>query len=247
MIHCKLDWIKSKPIAHRGLHGNEIPENSVAAFENALTHNLPIELDVQLTSDKKIIVFHDDSFLRLTGVDKYVNLSSWDSIKEYRINHTSQTIPLLSDVLDLVNGKVPLLIETKNFYRPNALEENLVELLKSYRGEFAVQSFNPLAVRWLKNNAPEIMRGQISARFREMPVPLHYKYILRNLTLNFTAKPHFINYNIDDLPYLPVELYRNHGLPILSWTVQTKAQLLKARELCDNFVFEKLSPEDIVK
>lgn len=242
-----MNWIKSKPIAHRGLHGNEIPENSIAAFENALAFNLPIELDVQLTNDKKIIVFHDDNFLRLTGIDKFVNLTNWDSIKQYRINNTSHAIPLLSDVLDLVNGKVPLLIETKNFSRPNALEENLVDILKSYKGEFAVQSFNPLAVRWLKNNAPEIMRGQISARFREMPVPLHFKYILRNLTLNFTAKPHFINYNIDDLPYLPVELYRNHGLPILAWTVKTKAQLFKARELCDNFVFEKLSPEDIVK
>ncbi len=183
----------------------------------------------------------------MTGNDKIVSKCRLIEIKNLSLLNTPELIPIFTELLEEIDGRIPLLIEIKNFTRPGIFEETVLRNLQNYSGEYALQSFNPLTVRWLKLNAPKVLRGQISSRFKEMPVPLHYKYMLRNLTLNFTAKPDFINYNIDDLPYLPVELYRNYGIPILAWTVKTKAQLKKAKELCDNFVFEKLSPEDIVK
>lgn len=242
-----MDWLKEKPIAHRGLHSKDgIPENSYAAFKSAIELGLPIEIDVRLTGDKKVIVFHDENCVRMTGEDKLISSEDWNGLSHLKLSGTNETIPLFAEVLEYINGRVPLLIEIKNFGKPDTFEETVVRNLINYKGEFALQSFNPLTVRWLKVNAPQIIRGQISSRFRELPVPLHYKYVLRNLTLNFTAKPHFINYNIDDLPYLPVELYRNYGLPILAWTVKTKTQLKKAKDLCDNFVFENLDPSELL-
>ncbi len=243
-----LNWLKSKPIAHRGLHNNaDRPENSFAAFNAAIEKGLPFELDLQFTKDEKIVVFHDENLERMTNIKKTIAEINFSELRGYRLKGSNESIPLLSELLEHVNERVSLLIELKNFARPNNFEMKVIEQLKSYKGEFALQSFNPLTVRWLKLNAPEIIRGQISSRFRGLPVPLHYKYMLRNLTLNFSAKPHFINYNIDDLPYLPVELYRNHGIPILAWTVKTKAQLSKANELADNFVFEDLDPSELVR
>lgn len=243
-----MNWLKEKPIAHRGLHNqNNRPENSYAAFNFAIENNFPIELDLQFTADKKLIVFHDENFKRMTGIDKNVLTSTYDEIKNFNLLETEERIPLFTELLKHINGQVPLLIEIKNFARPNGFERSLVDIMKNYKGEFALQSFNPLTIRWLKINAPDIIRGQISSRFKELPVPLHYKYILRNLTLNFTAKPHFINYNIDDLPYLPVELYRHYGLPILAWTIRNQDQLKKAEDLCDNFVFEGFLPTNHAK
>jgi len=241
-----LNWLKNNPIAHRGLHNNQDkPENSYAAFNFAIENNFPIELDLQITSDKKLIVFHDDSLLRMTGVDKNVISTSYDEIKTYKLLNTNEQIPLFAEFLEHINSRIPLLIEIKNFNLPNSYEETVIHELESYKGEYAIQSFNPLTVRWLKINAPQITRGQIASKFRGSPVPHPYKYFLRNLALNFTAKPHFINYNIDDLPYLPVELYRNYGIPILAWTIKTKIQLEKAKDLCDNFVFENFNPSEL--
>ncbi|MCZ7601325.1 MAG: glycerophosphodiester phosphodiesterase family protein [Melioribacteraceae bacterium] len=242
-----LNWIKETPIAHRGLHNTtDKPENSFSAFDAALKNNLPIEIDLQITSDNKLIVFHDDNFLRMVGFDKQVNQVTSQEIRKFQLVNTSEKIPFFLEFLEYINGRVPILIEIKNFARPGKFEEIVIENLSNYQGQFALQSFNPLTVRWLKINKPEIPRGQISSKFREMPVPLHYKYMLRNLTLNFSAKPHFINYNIDDLPYLPVELYRNYGIPILAWTIKTESQLAKAKDLADNFVFEQIPLEKIL-
>ncbi len=243
-----MKWLRKIPIAHRGLHNSsDRPENSYAAFDYAVENNFPIELDLQITADEKLIVFHDENLSRMTGVEQNVNTAKLEEIKKLRLLNSNQTIPLFCELLEHINGNVPLLIEIKNFARPNSFEEKVISDLKNYKGEFALQSFNPLTIRWLKLNAPHIIRGQISSRFRGLPVPLHYKYILRNLTLNFTSKPHFINYNIDDLPHLPVELYRNYGIPILAWTVKTPQQIKKANDLCDNFVFENLDPSELVK
>lgn len=243
-----MKWLRKIPIAHRGLHNSsDRPENSYAAFDYAVENNFPIELDLQMTADEKLIVFHDENLFRMTGFKQKVSTVKLEEIKKLRLLNSNQAIPLFSELLEHINGKVPLLIEIKNYARPNSFEEKVISDLKNYKGEFALQSFNPLTVRWLKRNAPHIVRGQISSRFRGLPVPLHYKYILRNLTLNFTAKPHFINYNIDDLPHLPVEIYRNYGIPIIAWTVKTPQQMKKANDLCDNFVFENLNPSDLVK
>lgn len=240
-------WIINKPIAHRGLHNlNGTPENSISAFEKAIELNIPIELDLKLTKDEKLIVFHDENFERMNGYKADVNVTSWDDIKELKLRGTNEKIPLFKDVLELVRNRVPLLIELKNFGRAGKFEQIVKETLKNYDGEYAIQSFNPLSIRWLKINAPEILRGQIASRFKDEQIPRHYKYLLKNLTFNLSTKPDFINYNIDDLPYLPVGLLRKQGIPVLGWTVKNESQLRKAKQLCDNFVFEDLEPAKVI-
>ena len=108
-------WLVSMPIAHRGLHNNDtIPENSLKAFQKCIDKNIPIELDVRVTKDKQIVVFHDDKLSRMTEIDGYVNNIDYADLLSARLLKTNEKIPLFSEVLELVNGKVPILIEVKN-------------------------------------------------------------------------------------------------------------------------------------
>ncbi len=243
-----MNWLIDTPIAHRGLHNkNGAPENSFKAFERAIENNLPIELDVKRTADGKLIVFHDEDYLRMTGNEDLVSSAYWDKVKNFKLADSNLSIPLFTELLEFVDGRVPLLIEIKNFNKPGEFEKQLIQELKHYKGDFAIQSFNPLSVRWLRINAPDVLRGQIASRFRDDQIPVHYKYLLKNLAFNISTKPHFINYKIDDLPYLPIGIYRKTGIPLLGWTVRTEAQIKKASAICDNFVFEDLEPSQIVK
>lgn len=239
-------WLTTKPIAHRGLHnGSLLPENSYAAFQNAIDKNLPVELDLRFTQDEKIIVFHDDNLLRMTGNDKPVSNTAWNEIKNYRLTDTQEKIPLFAEFLEFINGKVPVLVEIKNFGKPGIFERELKQTLQNYKGEFAVQSFNPLSIKWFRKNAPGLTLGQIASKFREDNIPLHYKFLLKNLVFNPVTKPDFINYHIDDLPYLPVMFYRKVGISLLGWTIKKEEQLTKAKNICDNFVFENIPVDKI--
>ena len=239
------NWLTSTPIAHRGLHSNDkhIPENSMKAFQKALEKGLPIELDIHLTGDEELIVFHDDNFKRMTGNNKNVYSTAWNEIKEYTILETNEKVPLFNQVLELIDGKVPLLIETKNFSKPGLLEQKLYETLKVYKGEYALQSFNPFSISWFRHNMPGIRRGQLAGKFKDDEIPFYFRVILKNLMLNVKTRPDFINYNIDDLPYLPVQFFHKTGIPLLSWTVGSNEQLAKAKAICDNFVFEHIPAE----
>lgn len=141
--------------AHRGLFTKDqsIPENSMAAFANAVEHGYGIELDIQLTKDKQLVVFHDHTLTRMCGIDLPVCEMTYEELQKYTLGNTEEKIPLFKDVLELVDGKVPLLVEIKlptlRTYTCQAADA----LLQNYRGQYCIESFNPLALRWYKNTA----------------------------------------------------------------------------------------------
>ena len=237
-----VDFLKKRPIAHRGLFNkeNNIPENSILAFEKAIEKDYPIELDVHLSKDRKIVVFHDDNLKRMTGIDKKIKALNYDEIKDLKLDNTNCKIPLFSDVLKLVNGMVPILIEIKSDRKTGETERELVKILKEYNGKYAIQSFNPFSLIWFKKNLPEVPRGQLASNFTKDKMLAVQKYVLKNLYFNVLTKPDFISFSINDLPNKKVESFRNNGNLVLGWTVRNKNDLEKAKKYCDNIIGESL-------
>ena len=157
----ELDFILKKPIAHRGLHDENNPENSISAFQAAIACGYPIEMDVRLSKDGKIVVFHDDSLDRVTGANLLVKDCSFEDLSVLRLAGSQERIPLFSDFLKEVNGQVPLLIELKNMPSVNTKDfiSFFCEELKDYKGEYAVQSFSPFYIREYKKLRPDIPAG----------------------------------------------------------------------------------------
>lgn len=228
-------WLLTKPIAHRGLWNNEIPENSLLSYENAIKHGFPIEIDVHKSKDGVLFVFHDDNLKRMTGTDSLLHEKTSKEIKELFLNGTEEKIPTLKEVLETVDGKVPLLIEIKN-QPDDSVVEDTVNMLKSYKGEFALQSFNPLYIIKIKKLAPEFIRGVLGTAKGKSG--LITRLVIKNLSLNFLAKPDFISYNIENLP-----LKRKRKLPLLAWTITDQDTAKKAKTFANNIIFEKFMPE----
>jgi glycerophosphoryl diester phosphodiesterase len=237
------DWLRERPIAHRGLHGDIVPENSLAAFEAAAETGYPVELDVRLTADAVPVVVHDERLERLWGVDAAVGDLERSDLSGVTLLDSGEEIPTLDAVLDAVDGRVPVLVEVKNRGRPGAVEPAVAAVLDGYDGAFAVQSFNPLSVRWFRRHRPGWPRGQVAGRLRDVPdVGPLARFVCRRLLANPLARPHFVAYEHDALPYWPVSLYRRLDVPVLAWTVRTPAALDHAREHADNVIFESIRP-----
>ena len=190
-----MTWIAQTPIAHRGLHNSgSIPENSLAAVEAAIAHQYAIEIDIHQLADGSIVVFHDDDLRRMTGAEGKIAAQTAATVQQFRLGGTEQTIPLLVEVLDLVNGQVPLLIEIKSKGKDSVgpLEAAVVKTLKSYRGLYAIQAFNPYSLEWLKHHSPTVPRGQLSGDFRGEDLDWSTQFLLSNLLLNWVSDPQFI-------------------------------------------------------
>ncbi len=239
-----VSWITEYRYAHRGLHGGPIPENSMAAFSLAADKGYGIELDVHLSRDGLPVVFHDDNLKRMTGVDKKVSDLDSQELADLRLADSEEGIPLFSDVLKLVAGRVPMLVEIKNTGRAGELEEKTYELLSSYDGRFAVQSFSPFSVKWFRLNAPGVLRGQLSSRFDDMKesLPAYQVFGLKNLLVNALSRPNFISYEIDSLPKGVVSRLRKKGVSVLGWTVRNEEQKERAGRYCDTMIFEHIRP-----
>ena len=184
-----------KCIAHRGLFDREkIPENSMLAFEKAIEKGYAIELDVNMTKDGYIVVFHDNSLKRMTGIKNDIATMTLSEIKKLKLLGTENRIPTFEDVLLQVSGRVPLLIEVKINNRYKELMEKLINLLEKYNGNYSIQSFDPRIVYFLKKNAPQISRGQISSKnIREVKSRV-LKILLGKMIFNVITKPNFISY-----------------------------------------------------
>ena len=146
----KKSWLFSRPIAHRGLHGIDAPENSLAAFGKAIEAGFPIEIDVRPIDDGTVVVFHDDKLTRMTDLDGYVCNMTKSDLEKVRLRNSDERIPTFKEVLEFVDGRTPLLIEIKNDSTVGQLERDTLELLSSYKGEYAVQSFNPYSMEFFK-------------------------------------------------------------------------------------------------
>lgn len=271
-------WLVSLPIAHRGLHNEEYPENSLAAFENAARRGYPIELDVHISSDGQLFVFHDDNAKRMTGLDADVNEMNLEDIQKLRLllprereaagavsdekpqaeesiidldEDFARSIPTLDEVLKLVRGRVPILIETKTAMRPGLLERKLYERLEEYRKEcgdpadrwFVVQSFDPRSIRLIKKMDPSYITGQLSQNMSKKDLKPWEKWVLSGCRLNFYSKPDFISYKAADLPAGRIMAKHGRGMPLVGWTVRSYEEENKAVKFCDNIIFERIRPE----
>ena len=236
-------WLVNKYIAHRGLHNETFAENSISAFKNAVDNGYAIELDVQQIADGTVVVFHDDSLQRLTGQDGYLrNIPTERDLCNYKLEGTEDTIPTFKEVLKVIDGATPLLIEIKNNGKVGALENAVLELLKNYKGEYAIQSFNPYVLAYFKTNAPEITRGQLSGSFKKEKMSWITKVVLRHMTLNKrVSQPHFISYEAEALPNLHVKKFKH--LPLLAWTIRSQEQYHDIIKHCDNIIFENFIPK----
>lgn len=240
----EVSWIIETPIAHRGLDNGSIPENSMAAFRNAIEKGYTIELDVQFTKDKELIVFHDDDLSRLTNDNRKVKDVNCQELKNLKLENTDEKIPTLKEVVEMVDNQVPLIIEIKDGEDIIGLSEKTYNIMKNYKGRYAIQSFNPFILEWFKNNASEVIRGQLSGTFREDAESLKFyeKFVLKNLLLNFKSKPNFIAYELDGVNNLSVKLLKGRNYPIISWTIENEEDMKKAYESTDNIIFDNILP-----
>lgn len=234
-------WLVEQPIAHRGFHEKNVPENSLLAFSKAIEKGYAIELDVQLLSDNTVVVFHDESLARMTGNDGYLRFLSKKDLKSLTLKGSKETIPTLEEVLKLVDGKVPLLIEIKNKHKVGDLEQAVIDLLKNYQGEYAVQSFNPYSLGYFRQHAPNILRGQLAGYLKNEKISWFKKFLLKRMHFNKKiSQPNFISYEAATLPNRFVRKFKN--LPLLAWSVKSKEEYLKIVKYCDNIIFEKFEP-----
>lgn len=223
-------------ISHRGIHDNQtVYENTLQAIKKAQDKNYIIEIDVRITKDNQIVVFHDSNTKRITGIDKIVEESTYQELNDQNIIH----IPLLEEVLDLVSGKVPLLIEIKQPNKVGTLETKLMNTLMNYQGTYAIQSFNPKVLYWFKKHYPNILRGQLSYSFKNKKIPAYQKFILKNMLFNSVTKPHFISYKYNELSFNKIKYYQAKGLKVLGWTITNKEDYNYYKQIYDNLICEK--------
>lgn len=227
----KVSWIAGTAFAHRGLHGVGVPENSMAAFERAIERGMGIELDVQRSGDGQAMVFHDWELDRLTGESGPVARRSAEQLSALRLAGTDQTIPTLRQVLDLVDGRVPVLIEIKSRReaRANSLCLPVRRTLEGYRGPHAVMSFDPRISRWFADHSPLTTRGLVVTEEDDKALPGRLR---RHLAL-WTAQPDFLAYDVRDLPSRFAAAQRARGLPVTTWTVRSAEHRERAAEHAD--------------
>jgi len=232
-------WLITRPVAHRGLHGDGIPENSRAAYVSAIENGYPIEMDVQLTADCEVVCFHDDNLKRMTGEDSLIWDKTYAEIKELRLGGTDEKIMLFSEFLDLVGGRVPVVLEYKQQRIKKTIVDKTLPLLDAYKGEFVVQSFDPTIVLELKKKRPEWIRGQLISRTRHKNLSAFVDKLLSKGFFNFMTKPDFINMEVD---FLPVEKRLIKNRRLISWTIRNETDKTRAIEFADNYIFENIRP-----
>lgn len=209
-------------VAHRGLHSRDksVPENSLEAFRLAAEAGYGIELDVQFSKDKQVVVFHDDTLDRVCGVHARVDELTYDELKELRLCGSDQIIPLFTEVLGVIRGRSPIICELKNGRNNRELCEKTYEIISGYRGDICVESFSPMIVAWFRFHAKDLLRGQLAqpTRFYDaetMSAPL--AYALGHTLFNCLARPQFIAYRIGFRP-LSVRMSELLGAMRVGWT-----------------------------
>ena len=216
-----IDFLKRSVIAHRGLHNSQIPENTLPAFVKCVDKNYIIELDIHILSDNTIVVYHDHNLKTLTGVNKVIETLSYAQLSQIKINK-KYTIPTLKQVMHIVNGKVPVLIEIKDVDNNSKFEEELVKILDDYKGEFAIQSTNPFVIDWFYKNRKDYVIGLIV--FNDLNYKLVKKYI---------KKIEFISVYKKQLPFKTNKL-------VFGWTIRKQSEYEKYKYLCDNLICENI-------
>ena len=222
----KKSFLTINLIAHRGLHYNYL-ENTLGAFKEAIKNNYIIELDIRLTKDKKIIVFHDNNLFRITGINKNINESTYEELNKI-IN-----IPTLQKVLNLVSGKVPIIIEIKLSKKLFQLEKELSKLLDNYNYRFAIQSFNPLSILWFRINKPKYIRGYLINSIYSKNIIINR--LLNSKILNKILKPNYLGVNLQYLKNNKIKNLRRKYL-IIGYTINNQEEYTEYKRYADNFI-----------
>lgn len=225
-------WLLDRPIAHRGLHNETLTENSLGAFKNAIEHGYHIETDVHLLKSGEVVVFHDNTLKRVCGIDVKIEDLTLDDIKSDKyLLPSGEHIPLFQEMLELVDGKVGILLELKFAgFGTHKLEEEVYKLIKGKEDWIAIQAFSPFMIQWFAKNAPEFKRGLLSMAALGVDVPLHYRKM----------KPDFISYEISGVNVVK-NFVRKRNLLLFVWTIRSEEKYNKALEnKVDNIIFEKI-------
>ena len=233
--------------AHRGLHKNDsdAPENSLKAFQLAVEHAYGIELDVQLTKDRIPVVFHDYNLMRACGIDRRVSETSYEELRHYRLFQSEEHIPTFQEVLQVVGGKVPLIVELKIPWSPGPTCKAVSELLGRYQGKYCIESFNPFGLAWYRRHFPKVVRGQLSTDFIKEKIEgsrLQF-FLLKHLLFNFYTKPDFIAYHHIYREGLSFTLCRKlFRTRTVAWTIRTEEEYAGNKTFYDLFIFENFLP-----
>ncbi len=233
--------------AHRGLHDNEsvAPENSLEAFRRAVKAGYGIELDVQLTKDKVPVVFHDFTLERVCGKEGKVYDYTWEELKGFKLFETDETIPRMEEVLKVVKGKVPLIVELKVEWMDISVCPIVDALLREYKGLYCIESFNPMALLWYRRCHNDVVRGQLADGFLksgEFKGPLYG--ILQNLLLNWMTKPDFVAYNHKYAQTISRKLCRKlYKNTAVAWTIKSQTELDAAKKNFELFIFDSFVPQ----
>lgn len=231
-------WLYTTPIAHRGLFDNDFPENTEPAFLNAIECGYAIEMDVQMTADNVLVVFHDNNLLRTCGVDKDIRETTYQELKSLRPNGKNYPILTFSEFLKLIDGRTPILIEVKHQLR-KGVENLLVEQLKNYDGLFAVQSFNPNIVKKVSKLAPHFIVGVLCTReISKLCSPIINKF-MHVFAFKLYVPFDFLSVRVQDLP---INHKRACKYNVIAWTIRSEEDIKIAEKYAKNIIFEKTAP-----
>lgn len=237
-------WLTEVAYAHRGLHdvAGTRPENSLPAFAAAVDAGYGIELDVRMTADGHVVVTHDDDLGRVSGRALSVSGSTLARLSALRIGGTDERIPTLVEVLDLVAGRVPVMVEIKNERRvAGPVEAAVAAVLDRSSGPVCVASFNPRTVGWFARERPGVVRGQTSSSFAGVEAPYLARRFLASMSANRWTRPHFVSYELASLPNRWCDRWRATGGALVTWTARTPDDMVKARAVADTVIFEHVT------
>lgn len=246
--HPELHKLRGWNYAHRGLHGEGRPENSMAAFRAALEHGYGIEFDIHLLKDGNLAVMHDSKLMRTTGCEGRMEDLTTEDLHNYRLEGTEETIPTFREVLELYGGKAPLVIELKPVDGNHAqLAKTACEMLEGYEGVYCLESFDPRCVQWLKQNRPDLIRGQLSEYFLENDdtLPPVIRFLMSHNLLNCMGQPDFVAYKFQNRQ----KTFTNRiwkdlmGVQGVSWTLKTPEEYATAVKEGYIPIFEGFLPE----
>ena len=228
--------------AHRGLWNGERPENSLAAFRAATEQGFGIEMDVHLTKDGQLVVFHDDSLQRMCGTEGIITERTLAELKELRLKGTEERIPTFDEFLETVAGKVPLIVEIKTCPRIEELSEKTAARLDRYPGAFSVESFDPRAVKWIRKNRPEWTRGQLTMGPGDRP-KTRKALLMASQVWNVMSRPDYLACEHETDGILPLRLARLFRPHLVAWTVRSQEDLDRLKKRYEILIFDGFVPD----
>lgn len=234
--------------AHRGLWGPTAPENTLPAFEAAVQAGYGIELDVQLTKDHEVAVFHDNDLYRCCGIHADIHQITLQDAQQYKVCGSSQSIPSLSDVLQCIDGQVPVILEIKTCRDIYLLCQKTADLLEKYHGAFCIESFNPMAVRWFRIHRPGWIRGQLvfsiyGKKYAKKPA----YFLLASLLQNVLGRPDFLACDVEADRGISISIVKHLFHPwTMGWTVRSQQDYARCSGQFDLIIFESFLPEKSV-